>query len=177
MTLMRSLPPHLVVSSRMNAIAHAVEGLFARDRNPISSLMALEGIRALAASLPRLTGGAPQDRDWGEALYGAWLCGTVPGQVGMALHHKLCHTLGGGFNLPHAETDAVILPGGVFGSGGHPYIRGRRPLPDLGCRVRCQGLADRAFQTGRRGGLSARWTGSVYGAAHSGGSTVNRPLS
>jgi maleylacetate reductase len=28
----------------------------------------------------------------------------------MALHHKLCHTLGGSFNLPHAETHAVILP-------------------------------------------------------------------
>jgi maleylacetate reductase len=112
-TLVRSLPPHLVVSSGLNAIAHAVEGLYARDRNPISSLMALEGIRALASALPRLTGGAPQDQDWGEALYGAWLCGTVLGQVGMALHHKLCHALGGGFNLPHAETHAVILPHAV----------------------------------------------------------------
>ncbi|MBI1169976.1 iron-containing alcohol dehydrogenase [bacterium] len=111
--LVRSLPPHLVVSSGMNAIAHAVEGLYARDRNPISSLMALEGIRALASALPRLTSGAPQDNDWGEALYGAWLCGTVLGQVGMALHHKLCHALGGGFNLPHAETHAVILPHAV----------------------------------------------------------------
>jgi maleylacetate reductase len=46
----------------------------------------------------------------GETLYGAWLCGTVLGQVGMALHHKLCHTLGGSFDLPHAETHAVVLP-------------------------------------------------------------------
>jgi maleylacetate reductase len=111
--LVRTLPPHLVVCSGMNAIAHAVEGLYARDRNPISSLMALEGIRALAHALPNLTSGAPQDHDWGEALYGAWLCGTVLGQVGMALHHKLCHALGGGFNLPHAETHAVILPHAV----------------------------------------------------------------
>lgn len=108
-TLVRSLPPHLVVSSGINAIAHAVEGLYARDRNPISSLMALEGIRALAHALPNLTSGNGQDHDWGEALYGAWLCGTVLGQVGMALHHKLCHALGGGFNPPHAETHAVIL--------------------------------------------------------------------
>ena len=28
----------------------------------------------------------------------------------MALHHKLCHTLGGSFNLPHAETHTIILP-------------------------------------------------------------------
>ncbi len=111
--LVRSLPPKMVVSSGMNAIAHAVEGLYARDRNPISSLMAVEGIRALASALPKLKGGAQTDYDWGEALYGAWLCGTVLGQVGMALHHKLCHALGGGFNLPHAETHSVILPHAV----------------------------------------------------------------
>lgn len=111
-TLVRTLPPRLVVSSGMNAIAHAVEGLYARDRNPISTLMAQDGIRALASALPRLSEGAADD-DWGEALYGAWLCGTVLGQVGMALHHKLCHALGGGFNLPHAETHAVILPHAV----------------------------------------------------------------
>jgi maleylacetate reductase len=46
----------------------------------------------------------------GHALYGAWLCGTVLGNVGMALHHKLCHTLGGSFNLPHAETHTIVLP-------------------------------------------------------------------
>jgi maleylacetate reductase len=44
------------------------------------------------------------------ALYGSWLCGTVLGSVGMALHHKLCHTLGGSFDLPHAETHAIMLP-------------------------------------------------------------------
>ena len=46
----------------------------------------------------------------GNALYGAWLCGTVLASVEMALHHKLCHTLGGSFNLPHAETHTVVLP-------------------------------------------------------------------
>ena len=46
-------------------------------------------------------------------LRGAWACGTVLGQVGMALHHKLCHALGGAFDLPHAQTHAVILPHAV----------------------------------------------------------------
>lgn len=112
-TLVRSLPPHLVIASGMNAIAHAVEGLYARDRNPVTSGFALEGIRALSAALPLLKVGDSRDEVWGEALYGAWLCGSVLGQVGMALHHKLCHALGGGFNLPHAETHAVILPHAV----------------------------------------------------------------
>lgn len=72
--------------------------------------MAVEGIRALKDALPRIVANA-EDRDArGEALYGSWLCGAVLGTVGMALHHKLCHTLGGSFDLPHAETHAIMLP-------------------------------------------------------------------
>ena len=102
--LLGTLPAQFAATSGMNAIAHAVEGLYAVDGNPIVSLMAEEGIRALAAALPK--GAAGQD----EALYGAWLCGTVLGSAAMALHHKLCHVLGGTFNMPHAETHTVILP-------------------------------------------------------------------
>lgn len=104
------LPVVMSVASGLNAMAHAVEGLYAQDRNPISSMMAVEGIRALKRALPRIVAN-PEDRDArGEALYGSWLCGTVLGSVGMALHHKLCHTLGGSFDLPHAETHAIMLP-------------------------------------------------------------------
>lgn len=102
--LLATLPDGFAATSGMNAIAHAVEGLYAVDGNPIVSLMAEEGIRALAAALPR--GKAGHD----DALYGAWLCGAVLGSVAMALHHKLCHVLGGTFNLPHAETHTVVLP-------------------------------------------------------------------
>jgi maleylacetate reductase len=102
--LLATLPDSFAATSGMNAIAHAVEGLYAVDGNPVVSLMAEEGIRALATALPR--GQAGHD----EALYGAWLCGTVLGSAAMALHHKLCHVLGGTFDLPHAETHTVILP-------------------------------------------------------------------
>jgi maleylacetate reductase len=105
-----SLPPALSVTSGINAIAHAAEGLYAVDANPIMDLMAQEGIAAIARALPAIRR-QPQDlAARGDALYGAWLCGTVLGNVGMALHHKLCHTLGGSFNLPHAETHTVVLP-------------------------------------------------------------------
>ncbi len=102
--LLATLPDDFAATSGMNAIAHAVEGLYAVDGNPIVALLAEEGIRALAHALPQ--GKAGHD----EALYGAWLCGTVLGSVSMALHHKLCHVLGGSFNLPHAETHTVVLP-------------------------------------------------------------------
>lgn len=75
-------------------------------RNPVSTLFASERLRAFRAALPVVC----RDPQNLETLYGAWACGTVLGQVGMALHHKLCHVLGGSFDLPHAETHAVMLP-------------------------------------------------------------------
>jgi alcohol dehydrogenase class IV len=105
-----SLPVSMSITSGMNAIAHAAEGLYAKDSNPVMNLMAEEGIRAFAAALPAIREQADDIMARSEALYGAWLCGSVLGSVGMALHHKLCHTLGGSFNLPHAEVHAVVLP-------------------------------------------------------------------
>jgi maleylacetate reductase len=109
-TLTTSLPPALSLTSGINAIAHAAEGLYAQDANPITSLMAEDGIRALGEGLPRVIAQADDLEARSACLYGAWLCGTVLGSVGMALHHKLCHTLGGTFNLPHAETHTIVLP-------------------------------------------------------------------
>lgn len=104
------LPVAMSITSGMNAIAHAAEGLYSTTTNPIVDLMAEEGIRALGAALPRLRGQPRDPEVRGQALYGAWLCGTVLAAVDMALHHKLCHTLGGSFNLPHAETHTIVLP-------------------------------------------------------------------
>jgi maleylacetate reductase len=108
-----SLPPGLSAASGMNAIAHAVEALYSHEGNPIISLMAEEGIRALAGSLPRILENPKDLTARSEALYGAWLCGIVLGSAGMALHHKLCHVLGGSYNLSHAETHSIVLPHAV----------------------------------------------------------------
>lgn len=105
--LLDGLPDSVAGPSGMNAVAHCVEALYAEDVNPAVSLLAEEGVRALAGGLRGMREN-PRARE--EALYGAWLAGFALGAVGMALHHKLCHALGGGFNLPHAETHAVVLP-------------------------------------------------------------------
>lgn len=105
-----NLPVSTSVTSGLNAMAHALEGLYARDRNPITALMALEGVRSLKEALPVIAERPDDLEARSNALYGAWLCGTVLGSVGMALHHKLCHTLGGSFGLPHAETHSIMLP-------------------------------------------------------------------
>jgi maleylacetate reductase len=108
--LVSTLPIGLTVASALNAMAHAAEALYARDRNPLSTVLAKEGLAAFLEALPKVRANPGDLTARSETLYGAWLCGTVLGQVGMALHHKLCHTLGGSFDLPHAETHAIILP-------------------------------------------------------------------
>ncbi len=108
--LTTSLPPHVAGPSGMNALAHCVEALYAENANPVMSLLAEEGVRSLATALPRVVA-SPEDIDaQAQALYGAWLGGLTLASVGMALHHKLCHVLGGTFNTPHAETHALMLP-------------------------------------------------------------------
>ena len=132
-----SLPPKLSATSGMNAIAHAVEALYAKDANPITSLLAEQGIAALANALPIIMQ-RPGDRAARSgALLGAWMCGNCLGTVGMALHHKLCHTLGGSFNLPHAETHAILLP--------HSTAYNRAAAPGAMARAaRSMGAADAA---------------------------------
>ena len=105
-----TLPVGISMTSGLNAIAHAAEALYSPDGSPLVSLMAEQGIAALVEGLP-LIHRAPQDVEGRtQSLYGAWLCGNCLGLVGMALHHKICHTLGGTFDLPHAETHAIMLP-------------------------------------------------------------------
>ncbi|MDX3748658.1 maleylacetate reductase [Streptomyces sp. AK08-02] len=105
-----SLPVPLSVTSGINAIAHAVEALYAPDASPLVSLMAREGVRAMAEALPAVAADPVSLDARGRALYGAWLCGSCLGATTMGLHHKLCHVLGGTFGLPHAETHTVVLP-------------------------------------------------------------------
>src|SRR5580704_1514871 len=105
-----TLPPDVSVTSGINAVAHAVEAIYAKDRIPLVSLMAEQSIRMLVRSLARILVEPLDLSVRSDALYGAWLAGTCLGAVGMSLHHKLCHVLGGTFNLPHSETHTVILP-------------------------------------------------------------------
>ena len=134
-SLTLSLPPDLSGTSGINAIAHCVEALYAKDTNPMVQLFAEEGIRALAASLPGVVA-APHDIEArSQALYGAWLAGTCLGTAGVALHHKLCHTLGGAFNLPHAQTHTIVLP--------HALAYNAPAVPDAMARIsRAMGTRD-----------------------------------
>ncbi|SFZ86854.1 maleylacetate reductase [Devosia enhydra] len=105
-----TMPSFISGPSGMNAIAHSVEALYAKDRNPIISMLAEASIRALGSALPVLMEESRNLKAHSEALYGAWLAGVCLGAVGMAIHHKICHTLGGTFNLNHADIHALMIP-------------------------------------------------------------------
>lgn len=150
-----TLPVELSVTSGLNAIAHAAEGLYANNANPVMSLVAEEGIRALARGLPGVRRDTADLGARGDALYGAWLCGMVLGNVGMALHHKLCHTLGGSFNLPHAPTHTVVLPHALAYNAAHAPDAMQRIARAIGTNDAARGLYALALDNGAPVSLKA----------------------
>jgi maleylacetate reductase len=126
-TLIRSLPVDLSVASGFNALAHCVDSMWAPRTDPINQALALEGVRALRTGLPEVVRD-PGDLDGRErTLYGAYLAAVAFASAGSGLHHKICHVLGGMFNLPHAQTHAVVLP--------HVLAFNAPAVPDVGQRL------------------------------------------
>ncbi|MEI7029345.1 maleylacetate reductase [Streptomyces pratensis] len=105
-----TLPAALSVASGLNAMAHCVEAFWAPRRNPVSSAVAEDGIRHLAAGLPVIATDPKDGEARADLLLGAYLAGSAFAVAGSGLHHKICHVLGGAFDLPHAETHAIVLP-------------------------------------------------------------------
>jgi maleylacetate reductase len=149
-----SLPPNVAGPSGINALAHSIEGLYANDVNPIAVLMAEESIRALSRALPVVVRTPADIEARSEALYGAWLAGIVLGGTAMGLHHKLCHTLGGTFNLPHAEVHTVILPHAIAYNRDFAPDAMRRTAHALGAPDAAQGAFDLAISLGAKTSLA-----------------------
>jgi maleylacetate reductase len=109
-TLTTGMPVELTVASGLNGLAHCVEALWAPRADPINLALGLEGARALARGLTAVIGD-PQDLGGrADCLYGAYLAAVSFASAGSGLHHKICHVLGGAYDLPHAATHAVVLP-------------------------------------------------------------------
>ena len=152
--LTTGLPPEVTASTGMNALAHCVEALYSENPSPLSKVQAVEGARALAEGLPAAVR-APEDLDArSEALYGAYLAGAVLAVTGMAIHHRICHVLGGTFGLPHGPTNAVILPHVArFNAPAAP--RAMKAIADaLDVRDAAGGLYDLARDLGTPSGLA-----------------------
>jgi alcohol dehydrogenase class IV/protocatechuate 3,4-dioxygenase beta subunit len=122
-----SLPVNMSVCSAFNAMAHAVEALYSPEANPVVDSMALGAISLIAAALPVISIDPGDISARTSLLQAAWLAGTCLGTVGMGLHHKLCHVLGGSLDLPHAQTHTAVLP--------HVMAYNAEAVPDVMARV------------------------------------------
>ncbi|WP_336714483.1 maleylacetate reductase [Arthrobacter sp. USHLN218] len=140
------LPVALSVSSGLNALAHCVDSLWAPKADPINQALGAEGVRALADGLPRIARNPHDMKGRETALYGAYLAAVAFASAGSGLHHKICHVLGGTFNLPHAETHATVLPYVLAFNG--------PAAPDAAARLSAalrSGMADVSASEGRAG--------------------------
>ncbi|MGW1561230.1 maleylacetate reductase [Streptomyces sp. NPDC002144] len=108
--LLTTLPGDMTVASGLNAMAHCVDSMWGPRADPIDRALAQEGIRALAAGLPKVAKDATSVAGIEQTLYGAYLAAVAFASAGSGMHHKICHVLGGMFDLPHAQTHAVVLP-------------------------------------------------------------------
>ncbi|MFI6489019.1 maleylacetate reductase and hydroxyquinol 1,2-dioxygenase domain-containing protein [Streptomyces sp. NPDC050564] len=131
----RDLPVDMSLTSAVNALAHAVEALYSPQANPVIDAIALDAVARIARALPALVAEPSDTEARADLLHAAWLAGTCLASVGMGLHHKLCHTLGGAYGLPHAQTHTVILP--------HAMAYNAAAAPDVMSRIaEALGVAD-----------------------------------
>jgi len=139
-TLTLSLPVDLSVASGLNALAHCIDAMWAPRADPISTAFAVEGMRALRAGLPMVRNDPAALPGREHALYGAYLSATAFASAGSGLHHKICHVLGGMYDLPHAQTHAVVLPHVLAANAPHAIEVERRIAEALGSQTAGEGL-------------------------------------
>lgn len=138
--LTMSLPVEMSVASGLNGMAHCIDSLWGPQADPINSALASEGIRALASGLPKIVVEPQHMEGRDEALYGAYLAAVSFASAGSGLHHKICHALGGTFDLPHAQTHATVLPYVLaFNSADAPQAESRAAAA-FGTETALQGL-------------------------------------
>lgn len=112
------LPPGLTASTGINALAHCIEALYSVTRHPLSAAAALEGMRRIVRALPQCYDRPDFLEARSEMMLGAHLAGFSLASVKMALHHGLCHVLGGSYGVPHGIANSIVLPHAVrFNAG------------------------------------------------------------
>jgi len=135
-----SLSPDLTAASGFNALAHCVEALWAPDRSPLSDAIAEAGITKLAAALPAAVRDGANAAARESALAGAWFAGIALAAAGAGVHHKICHVLGGRFDLPHAPMHAAVLPWSTAAAVRHIPSAAARIAGALGAEDAVDGL-------------------------------------
>src|SRR6266508_615766 len=104
------LPPEMTASTGINALAHCIEALYSVTRHPLSTAVAIRGVRHINNALLRCYQDGHNLEARTEMLIGSHLAGLSLASVTMGLRHGLCHVLGGTANIPHGIANSIILP-------------------------------------------------------------------
>jgi maleylacetate reductase len=146
--LTTSLPVAASGASGLNALAHCV-AVGSGGAGPLGILTGLEGIAVLMRALPLLAQ-SPSDACTRSGLqYGGFMAGLTLSRATMGLHHRLCHLLGGAFDLPHADTHAALLPYSIEAARLYRHPLGQRVAAAIGS----DNPAGRVWDIGRQLGL------------------------
>lgn len=141
-SLMLTLPPEMSVASGLNAMAHCVDSMWGPRTDPIDQALAGEGSHALRRGLPAVVADPSGIEGRERTLYGAYLAAVAFASAGSGMHHKICHVLGGMYNLPHAQTHAVVLPHVLAFNAPNAPEAERRIARAFGSATASEGLAD-----------------------------------
>ena len=100
-------PLKILVSTAIGQLRIAIETVYATGHNPIGDGMALHAIRLLFERLPRC-----QDGDIDTLLTTKTACAmaSLASFGGLGLNTATCHHVGGLYNVPHGEANAILLP-------------------------------------------------------------------
>ncbi len=107
-SLLEHLPPSLIADGGMDAIAHCVEAVVAKNASPFTQSLGITAFHtAMKLLIPSFEGEKKARRDLHLA---ATMAGIAFDHAGLGLCHALSHALGGKFHLPHGRLNAILLP-------------------------------------------------------------------
>ncbi len=100
-------PLRILVSTAIGQLRIAIETVYSTGRNPIGDGMALHAIRLLFENLPRCKDG---DIDTLLTTKTACAMASLASFGGLGLNTATCHHVGGLYDVPHGEANAILLP-------------------------------------------------------------------
>jgi alcohol dehydrogenase len=108
--LMVGMPPALTAATGMDALTHAVEAFVSTIANPMTDACAIESIKLVFKYLRKAVANG-QDLEAREGMcFAQYLGGMAFNNASLGYVHAMAHQLGGFYNLPHGECNALLLP-------------------------------------------------------------------
>lgn len=104
-----TVPPRTTMNTGLDALAHALEGYWSRNHQPISDLMAIEAVRIILANLETAYRDGSNREARGNMAYAALLGGLSFALPKTAASHACSYPLSEDYHLPHGEACAFTL--------------------------------------------------------------------